>query len=285
MRVVLRPATDADVAVCGRICFEAFSSIAIAHGFPVDWQSEEMAVKVIEARLAHRRTYGVVAESEGRIVGSAFMKEHHPVGGIGPVTVAPGLQGSGVGRFMMEHLLDRARSGGLSGTRLVQAAYNTHSLALYTKLGFQVRNLLACLHGNAITRRMRGCTVAEGREEDLDACNRLCMRQHGYARTDDLLDAVRLRALSVIKRAGQIRGYSTGIHFRGHSVAETNDDAKALIAAAPELPEPGVLMPAENGELLGWALANGLRIVQPLSLMTHGFYQEPKGAFLPSIHA
>jgi predicted N-acetyltransferase YhbS len=285
MRVVLRPATDADATVCGRICYEAFSGVASAHGFSVDWHSEEMAVKVIEARLAHRQTWGVVAEVDGRIVGSAFLKEYRPVGAVGPVTVTPRLQGGQVGRLMMEHLLKRARAAGLDGTRLVQAAYNTHSLALYTKLGYQVRDFLACLHGNPIARRMRGCTLAAGTEKDLASCNRLCLRLHGYARTEDLQEAVRLGSLTIVERAGRLRGYSTGVHFRGHTIAETNDDAKALISWAQELPEPGVLMPAGNGELLRWALENGLRITQPLSLMTEGFYQPPEGAFLPSIHA
>jgi GNAT superfamily N-acetyltransferase len=285
MRVLLRPVTGADAAECGRVCYEAFGAIAEAHRFPMDWRSEEMAVKVIEARIEHGLTYGVVAEVDGRIVGSAFLKEHRPVGAIGPVTVTPRLQGGQVGRLMMEHLLGRARVTGLAGTRLVQAAYNTQSLALYTKLGYQVRDLLACLYGDPISARIRGYRVRPGSEEDLPACNRLCLRLHGYARTEDLLEALRLRSLTVVERERRINGYSTGVHFRGHTVAETNEEAKALIAAAEELPDPGLLMPAGNGELLRWALGNGLRITQPLSLMTMGFYQAPAGAFLPSIHA
>jgi len=285
MRVLLRPATAADAAVCGRICYEAFSEIARAHCFPVDWRSEEMAVRVIEARLVHPLTYGVVAEVEGAVVGSAFLKVYHPVGAIGPVTVIPGLQGGQIGRLMMEHLLERARVGGLEGTRLVQAAYNTQSLALYTKLGYQMRDLLACLHGSPIATRMRGYPVRLGQEPDEPACARLCLRLHGYARGEDLIDALRLQSLTVVEREGRIMGYSTGIHFRGHTIAETNEDARALIAAADDLPEPGLLVPARNGDLLRWALDHGLRITQPLSLMTRGFYLEPGGAFLPSIHA
>jgi len=284
MRISIRRATEADAAVCGRVCFEAFRDIALAHNFPMDWRSEEVAVKVIEARLAHPLSYGVVAEVEGRIVGSAFLKEYRPVGAIGPVTVTPRLQGARVGRAMMEHLLERARMAGLGGTRLVQAAYNMESLALYAKLGFQARELLACVHGNPIAMGMRGCPVRLGTEEDFDACDRLCARLHGYSRADDLSEALRLRSLTVAARGARVTGYSTGLHFRGHTVGETNEDAKALIAAAEELPEPGLLMPARNGELLRWALDHGLRITQLLSLMTRGFYQAPEGVFLPSIH-
>jgi len=39
----------------------------------------------------------------------------------------------------------------------------------------------------------------------------------------------------------------------------------------------------EIEELLGWALEHGLKVVQCSTLMTLGAYQEPEGAYLPSI--
>jgi len=287
MRILLRPAREGDVTVCGRICYEAFSEVARAHGFPGDWNSEETAVKVIASRVAHKLTYGVVAEADGVVVGSAFLKEYRPVGAIGPVTVSPRMQGGSVGRLMMEHLLERARAQGLTGTRLVQAAYNRESLSLYTKLGFDVREFLACLHGNPPGGRMRGYRARRGREEDAEGCNELCLRLHGYARAEDVREALGLGFLKVVEVEGDGRmaGYTTGVHFRGHTIAETNGEAKALIASATEMHEPGVLMPAGNGELMRWALDHGLRITQGLTLMTRGFYRAPGGVFLPSIHA
>jgi hypothetical protein len=35
--------------------------------------------------------------------------------------------------------------------------------------------------------------------------------------------------------------------------------------------------------LLRWCLLNGLKIVQPLTLMSIGLYNDPSGAWLPSI--
>ena len=177
------------------------------------------------------------------------------------------------------------------GQDAVQVAAVLHERVQLLVLGqlalcvFQVRDLLVCLHGNPIATGMRGYPVRMGREPDERDCNRLCLRLHGYARGQDVAEALGLRILTVVERDGRITGYSTGIHFRGHTVAETNEDARALVAAAPDLPEPGLLMPAGNGDLLRWALDHGLRITQPLSLMTRGFYQAPEGAFLPSIHA
>jgi hypothetical protein len=66
-------------------------------------------------------------------------------------------------------------------------------------------------------------------------------------------------------------------------VAETNLDLQAMIAAAPGFAGPGILVPVRNAELFRWCLSQGLRIVQPMTLMTTGLYNEPAGAYLPSI--
>ena len=42
-------------------------------------------------------------------------------------------------------------------------------------------------------------------------------------------------------------------------------------------------MPSRNSVLFRWCLANGLRVVQPMTLMSAGLYNEPAGAWLPSI--
>jgi hypothetical protein len=38
-----------------------------------------------------------------------------------------------------------------------------------------------------------------------------------------------------------------------------------------------------NVELFRWGLEQGLRVVQPMTLMSYGLYNEPRGAFLPSV--
>jgi hypothetical protein len=71
--------------------------------------------------------------------------------------------------------------------------------------------------------------------------------------------------------------------FYGHGVAEMNPDLQALIAAADSFAGPGILVPSRNSSLFRWCLSNGLRVVQPMTLMSLGLYNEPKGAFLPSV--
>ncbi len=58
---------------------------------------------------------------------------------------------------------------------------------------------------------------------------------------------------------------------------------KALIGAAPAFAGPGFLVPSRNSEVFRWCLSQGLRVVNQATLMTIGLYNEPAGAYLPSI--
>ncbi len=98
-----------------------------------------------------------------------------------------------------------------------------------------------------------------------------------------MLEAIGQGSASVVEHDGRLTGYTTGVGFFGHCVGESNEDLKALIGAAPEFPGPGFLLPTRNGEVLRWCLERGLRIVQPMTLMSMGLYNEPAGAFIPSI--
>jgi GNAT superfamily N-acetyltransferase len=283
MSITLRPAQPADAEPCGRICYEAFKTIATQHNFPPDFPTPDLAVGVLATLLATPRIYGVVAERDGRIVGSNFADERTAISGIGPITVDPAAQNATVGRRLMEHMLERATHLCLPGVRLVQAAYHNRSLCLYTKLGFEAREPLSAMQGPPLGLQLPGCTVRPATEADLSACNELCVHVHGHHRGGELHDAIAQGAATVVERGGRLTGYATAVAFLGHAVGESNDDLKALIAAAPAFLGPGFLVPTRNGELLRWCLANGLRLVFQLTLMTVGLYNEPRGAYLPSI--
>jgi GNAT superfamily N-acetyltransferase len=283
MHVSIRRAREADARELGRICYEGFRSIAEAHNYPPDMPSPEHAAGFISALIAHPGVFDAVAEAGGRILGSNFMDERGPICGIGPITVDPDVQNDGAGRALMQAVLDRCRERGVAGVRLVQAAYHRRSLALYCKLGFKVREPLACLQGPALGESIPGCTVRAASPADLDACNRLCFAVHGHDRAEELADAVAQGAAQLVERAGRITGYATPVAFFGHAVGETTDDLKALIGAAEVFPGPGLLAPLRNSELVSWCLHRGLRIVQTMTLMSIGLYNEPAGAFLPSV--
>jgi predicted N-acetyltransferase YhbS len=279
----LRPGRPEDAEEAGRICYEAFRALAAAHNFRPDFPSAEIAAGLLSGLLAHPGFYSVVAEQDGRIVGTNFLDERSRIAGVGPVTVDPGVQDSGVGTLLMLDVIERARAKGFAGTRLLQAAYHNRSFALYTKLGFDVQEAVATLQGPPLGERVPGFSVRAASEDDLDEMSRVCRAVHGHDRFGEVVDAVRQGSASVVVHDGAIVGYTTGIAYFGHSVATSNHGLAALIAAAPEFGGPGFLLPVSNGEVFRWALAQGLRVVQVMTLMTLGLYHEPRGAYLPSI--
>src|SRR4051812_42191876 len=104
--VVIRAATPDDSSVCGQICYEAFSSINRAHGFPCDFPGPEAAMGVLSRMFSDDGFYCVVAEIEGRVVGSNCLDERSTIAGVGPITVDPGAQNFGVGRKLMQAVMD-----------------------------------------------------------------------------------------------------------------------------------------------------------------------------------
>lgn len=283
MNITLRAGGRNDAETCGRICYQAFKAVSDQHNFPPDFPDPAAAVGLLSELLARSDIYSVVAEVDGRVVGSNFLWENAVIAGVGLVTVEPSVQNVAVGRQLMTNVMQRARARRFAGIRLVQAAYHSRSLSLYTKLGFDTREPLSTLQGPAVGLEIPGHTVRPANERDLEACNPLCHRVHGHDRGPELLDAIKQGTASVVEHHGRIRGYATMVGFFGHAVGESNEDLKALIGAAKEFPGPGFLLPTRNSDLLRWCLGNGLRVVQPMTLMSIGLYNEPAGAFLASV--
>jgi hypothetical protein len=128
-----------------------------------------------------------------------------------------------------------------------------------------------------------GCSVRSARVDDLEACNAVALQVHGFDRGAELAQGIEQGTARVVERAGRISGYSSHLAFYGHTTAETNLDLQALIASAESFAGPGILVPTRNSALFRWCLANGLRVVQPMTLMSAGLYNEPAGAWLPSV--
>jgi predicted N-acetyltransferase YhbS len=283
MDLKLRPGTPEDAGACGRICYDAFAAIAAAHGYPCDFPSPEVATGLVTALLGRPGIFSVVAEAGGEVVGSNFLDDRAAIAGVGPITVAPAAQDGAVGRRLMEAVMDRAAGRGAAGVRLVQTAYHSRSLSLYAKLGFVAREPLACLQGPPPGVAGEGRTVRPATAADVDACNALCRAVHGHDRAPQVDDAVAGGTALVVEHDGRITGYSTGLSFFAHSVGTTADDIRALIGGAGGFGGSGILVPIRDGPLFRWCLDRGLRVVQLMTLMTTGLYNEPAGAWLPSI--
>ncbi|HYM09179.1 MAG TPA: GNAT family N-acetyltransferase [Bryobacterales bacterium] len=281
MELRLRPAAEADIADCGRIIYEAFKGIAEAHGFAPDIPDVEAGQHLADVFIRHPSFYGVVAESGGRIVGSNFLDERGAIRGVGPITVDPAAQRGGVGRALMRAVIDRGQ--GAPGIRLLQDAFNTLSMPLYASLGFDTKEPIAFVKGTPRSRPSAAVEVRPMKEEDLDACARLCRRAHGFDRTNELSDNVRGFSPYVALRGGRLTAYGV-VAFFGHGVAETEQDMKdLLLGVAADAGEISFLLPTRQAGLFRWCLSEGMRVVKPMTLMAIGEYQEPQGCWFPSV--
>lgn len=285
MTVHVRATTPSDAEACGRIIYEAFEGIAGRHGFPPDFPATEAATELAQALIANPSVFGVVAEEGGRVVGSNFLKEGDAIRGVGPITVDPKAQGVGVGRRLMQAVLDRAN--GAAGVRLLQDAFNMRSIALYASLGFEVREPVLVMAGQPAGNPPVGTTVRSMGEQDLEACDALCIQVHGVSRRSDLPDALRFFAPLVAEREGRIRAYMTAPSFwiANHGVAGSEDDMRALIvgAAAATATPMSFLLPTRQTALFRWCLGQGMKAVKPMTLMTMGEYHAPDGPCMPSV--
>lgn len=281
--VRIRPAEPDDAIACGRILYEAFATLAAEHGFPADFESVAVATRNVETLIADPGFHGVVAEAGGRILGSTFLDERSTIAAIGPVSVDPAAQDGHVGRALMLAMLERTSERRFPGVRLVQIAYHNRSVSLYAKLGFEVRESLVAVHGAPLRFAVPGYPVRPATAADEAACNAICVQVHGHARAGEVRDALATGRAQVVERLGRITGYTTGIGYFSHTVAETSDDIEALIAAADDFGRPGFIVPLRNAQLFRWCLAHGLKVFFVMNLMTVGLYQEPEGAWLPSI--
>jgi GNAT superfamily N-acetyltransferase len=279
--VFIRKACPEDAPACGRICYEAFCKINADHGFPPELHEVGAAIGLLSMMFSHPRFWCVVGEQNGRIVGSNCLDERSA--GVGPITVDPVIQNQGIGRRLMQAVLDRSRERYAPSVRLLTSAFHNRSLSLYTKLGFAPRELMSVMQGPPLMFSLEGCVVRTARISDLDAANRVCDRVHGHNRSGELSDGITNGTALVVERHGRITGYVSAFGYFGHAVGESNLDLQALIAHTDSFGGPGMIVPTRNAELFRWCLENGLRVLQPLTLMTMGLYNEPSGAYLPSI--
>jgi GNAT superfamily N-acetyltransferase len=280
---LIRPEAQ-HVPELGRICFEAFRQVSEGHGFERDFPDAETAAKVISLILSLPTSFGVAAQLGQQLVGSNFLLLTDGVAGVGPITVDPAYHGRGIGRRLMQVVLDYARANGFERVRLLQDSFNTASLSLYASLGFDVREPIGMMQ--AAPTAAPDKTVRLAGTQDLPMLEDLCVRFYRVSRRNELAAWLPLGIPVVVREVqGRIRGYLVPGKL-GHGVAETEADALALMGQISRYAPPGMngfFCPLRNTSLYRAALRSGCRLSKVMTLMTVGPYEEPAPVWMPSI--
>ncbi len=284
MTIQLRSMRPEDVEPCGRICYEAFRNIAEKHNFRPDFPSAEMAIGLIGWLFSSPGAFNVVAESDGQVIGSNHLWEWSTIPAVGPITIDPHAQAKGVGRMLMEAVIERGKDR--PGIRLVQDSFNAASLSLYASLGFDVREPLVLIEGVVKAEVPAGYEVRPMREADHEACADLCRSVLGFDRIEEIKNAPPMGTPFVAVRDGRIRAYTSAPQMwpLNHAVAENENDMHALLlGAGNQCEQLSFLLATRQTSLFRWCLKHGMRVIKPMTLMSMGAYHEPRGCYLPSV--
>lgn len=284
MAIELVSAEPQHVDEIGRICFEAFKELQEEHGFSPDFPTMELARQVLGMMVQRDDFYGVVALRDGQPVGSNFLSLMDPVAGVGPVTIDCSCQGQGIGRALMQDVIDYARRKTIEQVRLLQDSHNVASLSLYASLGFDVKDTVAFMQ--AAPAAEADDSVRPVAEPDLSAIEELAKRIYKNSRRNEVAAAAPYGFPAFVREhQGRVTGYLIPGTF-GHGIAETEEDGLALIGeAARRLPPEFArfFCPLSEGSFYRKTLQTGWRAIKVMNYMKLGSYEHPEEVWMPSV--
>lgn len=277
MTPLIRRIRPTDIDACARVTYESFSSVAQRHRFPPDFESLAHAARLIQHLVLEIGATGVVAEGPTGILGCNFLDKREPVRSVGPLCVDVAWRRHGVGRSLMESILNEDSSA--AGFRLVQDSFNLASLSLFLSLGFNALESL-CFVQRTPTRPGSLPPSAErytGQRRTAVSSLFERVRGDGHAPDDE-------GGLCVVE-SDRVTAYISGAGawpYR-YAIAESPDRMQVAITAAECIfREPlGFLVPLSHSDFLRWAVQNGFQLIKPMTMMGIGRYIFPEGIYFP----
>ena len=135
----IRPAREDEADRVAELLVEAYAEYA-AQMSPDAWASFAQIIGNVRGRMAEAEI--LVAERGGRLVGSVTVFSRgrgarEDTLGVRMLGVRPSERGTGVGRVLMEYVVDRARSAGLARVVLATSQEMETARDLYERMGFE----------------------------------------------------------------------------------------------------------------------------------------------------
>lgn len=268
----MRIATDDDIG--------AVADLVTAVGWP-------HRVGDIAMMMALGRGLVLPAGDSGQLAGAGFWWPWgEEAATVGLVIVSPRRQGEGLGRRLMEGLLDDV------GARAVQLVATEAGRPLYERLGFRVVGAIQQRQGRRTGDPPRGDrlpddpaageSLRDARPDDVDALVRLDAAAFGADRRALVERLLEVGHATVSERSGEPDGFAVVREFGrgqvvGPVVAVDEEAAVALFHAVAPTGFVRLDLAADAHHLAGAAEAAGLAVVDQPPVMVLGRWPEPAG--------
>jgi ribosomal protein S18 acetylase RimI-like enzyme len=273
----------------GRIFFEAFDTLARRHGFEPEIFSREFALGAAKGMVSRPDLYGVAAVEGATVIGFNFVQLTDAVAGIGPICVDCHRQSKGLGRVLMQHIIDYSLKNHGPQVRLYQESFNMVSLSLYTDLGFTVTDPVVIMSVPPIAAS-EDASVRKLAREDVAAADAICIATQKVSRKNEIAAMIEVGpAMGCVPHGRWTNGKLTGFvvpGFFGFAAGETAADiVQTARVANGGFPPPlqRIMIPTRNGELYRAALKAGFKSLKLGQMMAMGPFETPEGFWTPSV--
>lgn len=303
-RFTFRPLADADRASYGCMLHSAFNAWYWQHGWGRDYftctPDEAGVFYDIYNDLSPGCSIAGFDQQTGAMVGACFFhpREHHV--SLGIMAVHPDYFGQGLGRLMVDHIVDFTEENGFKTLRLVSSAMNMDSFSLYNRSGLVPRvsyhDMILSVPEDGMTTtapeqdRVRAATL-----EDVDAMAAIELECNGVSRSIDYKYAIEnargfLDAVVLEKSDGSLEGFAISVDcpalkMIGPCVAHNENGILALVGQQLGRfagSTPVFLVPMEKRQMVETLYDWGARNVETHLYQVRGEHAPFKGVNMPS---
>lgn len=281
-----------DVPQVATIFRDAFNEIYSRRGYGPVVADDAVGGVIADTYRSLYSGHCWVLERGGQIIGSGFLHVRGETAGVGPITVAPGHQGSGAGHRLMTEICRHADEAGVRSVRLIQDAFNEAAFALYSGVGFVAREVLARASFRSERRPQRRDSIRRATASDVAGIVRLEADQLGMQRPRDYELLLRVGEVFVDEPSGGIgaclaRVVRGRVAVLGPIVGSSCDDVLDLIdQATRDLPsgtDVRLLLPARCQDLSLALRDRGLEIHSLCLYMVRGEERPFRGYYVPTL--
>lgn len=279
-----------DVPEVGRIGVEAFNDLMARHNRPPLYPDPQVGPLAATAYQSIDPEHSFVAVESSRIVGSIFYRRRGETVSVGPATVAPAVQGRGIGTKLFRYVIDSEPTA--HSMRIMQDSLNLPSFELLVRIGYALGEEVAMFTLPAGFREEHHpqAAVRAARAEDMNEILTMDRRLFGSDRRRDFEFLRRFGKILTMHENGVLCGYlaqmpTPGRTMLGPGGADGSEVLARLIdhAVGETLGELSLLLPARSHESVKPLLAAGFRLVGLSNLMYRGTWQPPGGAYAYSL--